>query len=266
MEKLQVFIEQIYHTQIIGSIIVVILSFIIYKTITTIIIKSGENRFFKSVLNKKSKTYLRMFKSVIRYVFIILTVLILLQINGINVTSMLAGVGIISVIIGFAVQDALKDIIKGFDIISDSYYNVGDVIKYNGIEGKVLAIGIKTTKIEDVRTFNVISIANRNIEQVEIVSNLINVDIPMPYELDVVKAEKAIQDMLDKVQMLNNIEKCEYRGVQELADSCIKYQIKVYCNPILKVQMNRDVLRCILLGLEENNISVPYNQIDVHQK
>ena len=180
--------------------------------------------------------------------------------------SMLAGVGIISVIIGFSVQDALKDIIKGFDIISDEYYQVGDVIKYGEIEGKVLSVGIKTTKIEDVKSFNIISISNRNIEQVEVVSHLINIDIPMPYELKVNEAEEVIMEIVTLVNSLENVEKCEYRGINDLADSSVKYQIKVYCKPIEKLQVRRDSLRCILIELEKNNISVPYNQLDVHQK
>ena len=42
--------------------------------------------------------------------------------------------------------------------------------------------------------------------------------------------------------------------------------INTRCNPLLKVQMRRNVIRCVLLGLRENNIQVPYNQIDVHTK
>lgn len=86
------------------------------------------------------------------------------------------------------------------------------------MEGKVLTIGLKTTKVEDVRSFNIVSIANRNIEQVEVVSHLINLDIPMPYEVKIEQAEKAIEDILAKVKEIENVEKCEYRGVNDLAD------------------------------------------------
>ena len=207
-----------------------------------------------------------MIKSIFRYVILLLTILALLQINGVNVSSMLAGVGILSVIIGFAVQDVLKDIIKGFDIISDKYFQVGDIIKYKEIEGKVLTIGLKTTKIEDVRSFNTISIANRNIEQVEVVSNSIDVFVPVPYEVSLENAEKAIGDIVIKIKQIENVDDCNYKGVSELADSSIKYMINTRCNPLLKVQMKRNILRCVLLGLRENNIQVPYNQIDIHTK
>lgn len=215
---------------------------------------------------KKKATYLKMLKSIIRYVLIVINVLVILKIFGINITSMLAGVGIIGIILGFAVQDALKDIIKGIDIIADNYYQVGDVIKYEDITGKVISIGLKTTKLEDVNTFNIVSISNRNIEKVEVVSNLINIDVPISYEVSLDKAEKVINDIVESIKKHEGVNKCEYRGVNDLADSSIKYQIKVYCNPVNKVQIRRDSLRYILVGLDKHHLSVPYNQIDVHQK
>lgn len=261
MLNIQLFIDKILRTKYLNSIIVIIVSFIIYKTLVYLFIKGSKN-----LTSKRGKTYLKMIRSVFRYVFLLLTVLILLQINGVNVNSMLAGVGILSVIIGFAVQDVLKDIIKGLDIISDKYFQVGDIIKYGQIEGKVLTIGLKTTKIEDVRSFNTISIANRNIEQVEVLSNSINTFIPVPYETSLENAEKAMSDIVELVKKMENVDDCSYKGVSELADSSIKYMINTRCNPLLKVQMERNILRCVLQGLEQNSIQVPYNQIDVHTK
>ena len=179
---------------------------------------------------------------------------------------MLAGVGIVSVIIGFAIQDLLKDIIKGFDILSDQYFRVGDVIKYQDIEAKVLTIGLKCTKVQDVRTYNIVSISNRNIDQVEVVSDMINIDLPLPYELKLAEAEKVIDQIINNINNIDGVKKCEYRGINELSDSSINYNIKVYCNPTDKVQIRRDSLGCIIATLENNNIQVPYQQIDIHKK
>ena len=253
-----------FFSKLMESVLVIAIGFIVYQIIDFIIQKSI-NR-VKNISNKKVKTYIRLIRSVVQYIIIIATILVILQINGVNVSSMIAGLGVIGIIIGFAIQDALKDIIKGFDILSDSYQKVGDVIKFNNITGKVLSIGIKTTKIEDVSTLNVVSISNRNIEQVEVVSNLINIDVPLPYELKVNDAEKVLNQIILNIKKLDNVEKVEYRGVNDLADSSIKYQIKVYTEPTKKVQIRRDSLREILLVLENNNISVPYNQLDIHKK
>lgn len=266
MENIRNIAEKIIHAQFVNSVIIVVVSILLYKFVTHFFSVKEKNSNLKMFKSKKGKTYYKLIKSLIRYIFIIVTALVLLQVNGVNVSSMLAGVGIIGVIVGFAVQDALKDIVKGIDIISDSYYHVGDVIKFKDIEGKVLSIGIKTTKIEDIKTQNVISISNRNIDQVEIVSDFIYVDIPMPYEVSITKAEQVIVDIVELIKSDELIEECVYNGVNNLDDSCIKYQIKNTCNPAQKLPARRAVLRYIILGLEQNGISVPYNQIDVHQK
>lgn len=258
------FMNKALHSKIVNSIVVIILSFLIYRIITYFL--SDKNKKINLFTSNRSKTYLRLIKSVIRYLFILITVLILLQINGINVSSMLAGVGIAGVIFGFAIQDLLKDIIKGLDIISDQYFQVGDIIKYKGMEGKVLAIGLKCTKVKDIRTTNIISISNRNIEEVEVVADFIDVFIPLSYELKLSKAEKVINEIVSEVKKLTLVNDVEYKGVSKLDDSSINYYLKVYCDPINKLQANRDVLRIILSIFEEHNISVPYKQIDIHNK
>ena len=256
------FMSRMLHTKIVNSIIIVMLCFLIYRVISYLL--SDKNKNLKLFTSNRSKTYLKMIKSMLRYIFIIITILILLQINGINVSSMLAGVGIASVIIGFAIQDLLKDIIKGLDIISDQYFQVGDVIKYHNMEGKVLAIGLKCTKLRDLRTTNIVSISNRNIEEVEVVADFIDVFVPLSYELKISKAENIINEILLELKKLKLVNNAEYKGVSKLDESSINYHIKVYCDSINKLQANRDTLRTILLSLEKNNINIPYKQIDIH--
>ena len=258
-------LENIWIKRIILSVITIAISVILYNVLVHILEK-GNKKENQILEHKKKATYIRLIKNIGRYFFIFITLAVILQIFGINITSMIAGVGILGIIVGFAIQDALKDIIKGFDIISDSYYQVGDVIKYKDVTGKVFSIGLKTTKLQDVYTLNMVSISNRNIDQVEVVSNLININIPFPYELKVNDVEKVVSEITKDIKKEEKVDDCEYRGIQELADSSIKYQIKVYCNPTDKVQVRRDCLRIVMLKLEKNNISVPYNQIDIHQK
>ena len=265
-EDLYELVNKIINKQVISSIIVILVSFLLYKSIKHIISK-GEKKEDKKFLNgKRGKTYINLIKSIIRYVFIIITVLIILKINGVDVGSVLAGVGIAGAILGLAIQDWLKDIIRGSSIISDSYFSVGDIVKYKDIEAKVLAIGLKTTKIQDLATSNIISIANRNIEEIQVVSKFIYVRIPMPYEVSIEKAESTINEIIEMIKTNNNVNNCKYLGVTELADSSIQYLLEVDCNQQFKLQVKRDALRSILLGLANNKINVPYTKIDIHNK
>ena len=109
-------------------------------------------------------------------------------------------------------------------------------------------------------------ISNRNIEEAEIVADYIDVLIPLPYKLKISDAEKIIDEIVIEVKKLSLINNSEYKSVSKLDESSINYHLRVYCNPINKLQANRDVLRTILLCLEKYNVSVPYKQIDIHTK
>ena len=114
METIESIINNIWIQRIFWSVVVVLVSTLFY-IIFSRILTSREKQNTKVFGNKKNRTFLRMLRSIVKYILIILTTLIVLQIFGVDVSSMLAGVGIIGIVIGFAIQDALKDIIKGFD-------------------------------------------------------------------------------------------------------------------------------------------------------
>lgn len=246
--------------------ITIVISLIIYSIVAGIIKKYSKSSKFESLAGQRATTYLRLARSINRYLFILLTFLIILQILEINITSIIAGVGLLGAVFGLAMQDFLKDIIRGSSILSDDYFKVGDIVKYKDIEGKVIILGLKTTKIEDIKTGNTISIANRNIDEIEVVSNFIYINVPLPYELKVKKAEKILDSAITNIKKLDNIEDVNYKGTNELAESSINYLLQIKCNPKNKLQVRRNVIREILLTLEDNNVSVPYNQLDIHNK
>ena len=131
---------------------------------------------------KREITYIKLAKHIINYVIIIIAFLFILQLLGFNVSSLIAGLGVVSVIAGLALQDALKDIIMGFNIIVDNYFSVGDIIKIADVEGKVIELGVKSTKLKDVNNDNIFVIANRNISQSLRLSDQLLVDVPVSYD------------------------------------------------------------------------------------
>ena len=65
----------------------------------------------------------------IKYFIAAVSAIMILNIYGVDTTSIIAGLGVAGVVIGLAFQDALKDIISGINIIMDNYYVVGDLVK-----------------------------------------------------------------------------------------------------------------------------------------
>ncbi len=90
---------------------------------------------------------------------IIVGVLVGLQNFGVNVTALLAGLGIGGVALAFAAQDTVANVFGTITIILDRPFKLGDIIKVGDTEGTVAEVGFRSTRI---RTYynSVISIPN----------------------------------------------------------------------------------------------------------
>ena len=216
--------------------------------------------------NKRKITYIKLANSIINYSVVIISFLFILQLMGINVSSIIAGLGVVSVIAGLALQDALKDIIMGLNIIADNYYSVGDVIKIGDFEGKVVELGIKATKLKDINNENILVIANRNIVQALRLSDQLSIDIPIPYEEKTNKIEMIMEEIIEKIKQNSDIKEAKYLGINQFGDSAVMYKIMIWCSPEKKLPVKRFALRAAKVVLDEKNISIPYTQIDIHQK
>lgn len=265
MDTFKHIVENIWTQRLFWSAIVILLSLLIYRIIARVL-SVKEKKSSKIMSDKKNKTLIRMLKSVAAGTLSIVTVLMVLQIYGVNVTSMLAGVGIASIVIGFALQDSLKDIVRGFVIVSDNYYEIGDVIKYGDNIGPVVSVSLLTTRIQDINTMNYVSIANRNIDQVEVDPGYVYIPIPLPYDVKVEKAEQTIREIIQKLRRHTGINSADYQGITKIDSSSLDYQIVITCDPANKLQIRRDCLRVIMTTLEEAKIRIPYQQLDIHTK
>ena len=134
------------------------------------------------------------------------------------------------------------------------------------IEGKVLVIGLKTTKIQDLKTKNVLSIANRNIDRALVISNIIDIDIPLQYEAKKQDIEAVLEKVIEKAKENEKIKDIKYVGIKKFGDSAIEYKLRITTNPEM-----RGICRIYVNGIikeifEQENITIPYTQIDIHTK
>ncbi len=86
-----------------------------------------------------------------RIVFWVLGVLFVLSNLGIEVTSVIAGLGIGGIAIAFALQGVLSDLFSSFSIYFDKPFRIGDYIVIGEHSGTVERIGIKTTRIRTLQ-------------------------------------------------------------------------------------------------------------------
>lgn len=195
-------------------------------------------------------------------------VILVLQVNGKNVNSILAGLGLISAIVGLALQDVLKDYLMGIHIIKDHYFMVGDVVKYGDIEGEVVSFTMQTTTLRNIDDNTVTTICNRNITEITKLPApcMVNIDLPLSYDEDVKKVNKVLADISEQIGRLPGIDSSIYKGTQAFESSAIVYRLRFFCAPADKFERRRDVLRTVQSGLEAADIHIPYEQLDVHTK
>ncbi len=96
-------------------------------------------------------TMINFIKNIIKGLLWLVALLILLQNLGVNVTSVIAGLGIGGLAIAFALQGILSDIFASVSIYFDKPFEVGDYIVIGGDSGTVEHIGIKSTRIKTLK-------------------------------------------------------------------------------------------------------------------
>ena len=104
-----------------------------------------------SALSGRRQTYLALALNSVRGLLALLALILVLQVHGVNVSSLIAGLGIIGAIVGLALQDMLKDVIMGTNILTGEYFAVGDVIKYGDLIGEVQSMGFDHVLLENVQ-------------------------------------------------------------------------------------------------------------------
>lgn len=207
-----------------------------------------------------------MIVSVVKALLIFLVVVIICEIHGIHVTTIIAGLGVASVIVGLALQNTLNDVFMGLHIVSDSFFTIGDGVIYEGEEGIVTEMTLRTTKIQRLSDGAVIVICNSRISEITKLSEQKNIDVLLPYSDDVPSLRLAMKQIESAASKLQGVTSCEFRGTQEFGESGTLYRLSFFCDPKDRPELTRQVNGIIQDVLAEKGIQIPFNQLDVHMK
>lgn len=253
-------------TRLIQSAIAVIIA-IILLIVLHLVFKKYQKKFKNSVDIDVIKR-LHVLRTAYRFInvlVIILAVLAVMQINGINISAIVLVLGILAALVAVSVKDMLQDFLAGVIITLYKYFKVGDAVEYEGQEGVVISFTIRSTKIELLSDRSVLSVANRNISKIRNLTHLVDVDIPLSYDLGRREAYAALEDICARIREIEGVESCELKGTQDFDSSAILYKIRFFCEPYNRPDIRRAVLRTIQDGLSEKDIHIPYQQLDIHK-
>ncbi len=246
----------------------ILLSLVIVIIAVAVIIFLGNFRkkatkSFQSLQDPKV-TIIRRITIVARVLVAVVAAMTVCQVNGINISSVIAGLGIAGAVVGLALQDYLKDIIMGVHIISDKFFGVGDCVRYNGRDCVVVGFSLTSTKIGDLSDHSVTTVCNRNISEMQKLRDRFTLDIPLSYDEKAGDVHKMMQEISELISNSENVNKCEFLGTQEFEDSAIKYRLLIFSEPQQSPQVRRDALYTVQRYLADKGVTIPFNQLDVH--
>jgi len=182
---------------------------------------------------EQPSSIVRVLRNVLRILLLVVAASILLNHFGVNITALIALLGIGGLALSLAAQDTLADVINGFIILLDRPYRVGDRIEINELNtwGDVIEIGTRTTRIK-TRDNRVVIVPNSKIGK----SQIVNYSYPDPhYRLQVeylvsdgTDLEEMRQIMINTVKGIDGIleDKPVNALVQEIGDGAVRFRVR----------------------------------------
>ncbi len=195
---------------------------------------------------------------------------------SIDVTGLLAGVGIAGLALGFAVKDSLANIFGGISLILDKAVKVNDIVKLEGGKmGVIMDVGLRSTK---VRTFNnellIVpngQMANSTIQNYKAPDLSIRIDIPfgVEYGSNPDKVKKVVQDTLSSIKKVikNNPNKPIQVLFLNMGDSALEFSARFWVDDLKdKLSTKEEAVTKIYNNLAKSRIGIPFPTRTVYLK
>ncbi len=257
----ELFTSKQFFISAVAIIITVVIALIFLKILKKLFLKFKETS--DNGIPKEKKTMMRIFYSVLRFAVWLIVIIAVLSYMGINISGAVTALGIAGACAALAVQDLLKDLIQGINIVTDKYFAIGDIIEYNSKIGKVVELSMRTTKIKLLTDQSIYTIANHNISEIRKLAGAVDINIPLSYDADREYVYKVLTKTAEKISKNPDVNQCDFLGTNSFGDSAINYLIMIYCTPDVYLTVRRKALVIIQDDLKKAGLQIPYNHLDV---
>jgi len=137
------FLEKIYNyvPNIISSILILLIFFIFSK-----VVKRAIERIFDS--KNSNNAISKVLSNIVKNIIVIVGVITVLGTLGVNVSAIVAGLGLTGFAFGFAFKDMLSNFISGVIVFIYEPFKLGDLVKIEGNVGTVVDINLRYVTLE----------------------------------------------------------------------------------------------------------------------
>jgi len=216
-------------------------------------------------LAERSKTLSRVVVQVISVIVWIMAFVMILSGLGVDITPLLASLGVASLALGFAAQNIIRDYLHGFFIIMEDWYRVGEVAMISGTGGLVENITLRRTILRDLNgTMHIFPNS-----KVESASNLtrewarINLNVSVAYKENLSHVFQVInqvcQEFKDDADWGKDMLTVPHvERVDNLGDSGIEIKILGDTKPIRQWALTGELRKRIKDRFDQEGIEIPW--------
>ena len=160
--------------------------------------------------NGQNKKMLPIRKRTILVVVWIIGLVMALSNVGVNISALLGTLGIGGIAFALAAQDTVKNVFGAFTLLTDKPFNIGDTIRFDSIEGTVVDIGIRSTRIMNYDK-RIITIPNYKITDSSIINissepmRRVVLNLGLTYDTTAEKMKEALEILKALPQKVENV-------------------------------------------------------------
>lgn len=208
-------------------------------------------------------------ESTLKAVVVIISLIAGLQALGVDASSLLAGVSVFGLAVGFGAQSLIKDVFTGFFILLEDQYGVGDVITVNnsGLSGGVERLNLRVTALRALDgTLHIIP--NGQIQTVSVSSkdwSRVVAEVAVTYAANVNEALRVLEAVSKELYADPEwshyfLEEPEMQGVTQLAPDGVTLRALFKVQPKSQYAVGREFNRRIKIAMDQAGIEIPFPQ------
>jgi len=247
-----------------------ILFFLIILSISWVLSMAVSKAVKKAVANIKSASELLkdFIVNISRKTILLVGFVVALSMLEVNIGPLLAAIGAVGFIMGFALQGTLSNFAAGIMILIYRPYDIGDLVDVGGTFGKVDAMTIVSTTLRKPDNQKVV-VPNNKIWG-DIITNItgtsmrrVDLVFGIGYSDDIAKAQKILEDILANHESVLK-DPAPVVKVHELADSSVNFVVRPWVETDNYWDVYWDITRTVKERFDAEGVSIPFPQRDVH--
>lgn len=200
----------------------------------------------------------------------IILILSALSMIGVSTTGLIAAFSACAVAISLALKDSLSNIASGLMLLISKPFSTGDFVEIGEDSGTVLKIDLMHTTIKTYDNRHVI-IPNGQLATLEVINyslettRLATLSFSVSYNNDIAEVKTAIMNCLQADErVLKEEGKEPIVRIQSYGESAINFSARFWTNSADYWGAYYELLEKVKLEFDEQGITIPYNQLDVH--